>query len=136
MPVAKRKSCHSRPARNTYVGCNSCFVHLSRSKTFGRARRKKFFGRHSFLHRSRQSLKFSVKPGAKTFWSASFLHHSRQLQKCFAAPGAEKIRLAYIFASVAPVVKTFGRAMRENTSVGSLLCFGLLSCKNMRLAGS
>ena len=56
----------------------------------------------------------------------------RQSKKDLVALGAEKLLSAYIFESVAPVVKTFGRFMRENISVGSHLCFGHLSCKKMR----
>ena len=114
---------------------------------FGRTRQKNF-DRLSFLHRSRQSLKFSVAPGAKTIRSAdtcasaapveklfglrSFLHHSSQLQKRSVAQGAENFLSAYILASVAPVVKTFGRVMRENISVDSHLCFVTSVAKKLR----
>ena len=52
------------------------------AETFGRARRKKNFGRPSFLHRSRQSQNIRSRQALKNFGRHSFLHRSPQSLKC------------------------------------------------------
>ena len=107
MPVEKLKSYHSRQAQRN-------------------------FGRHSFLHRWRQSLKNSVAPVAKKFGRRTLVLRPRQSKKDSVALGAKTLRSAIIFASFAPDVKTFGRARRKKTSVVLHFCIVRASRKNIR----
>ena len=69
----------------------------------------------------------SFEPGAKTLPAA--------VTRASFTSVAVKLRSADTFDSVAPSIKTFGRARRENTSFGGNSCFGHLSRKKIAVGG-
>ena len=69
----------------------------------------------------------SFEPGAKTLPSA--------VTRASFTSVAVKLRSADTFDSVAPFVKTFGRARRKNTSFGGNSCFSHLSRKKIAVGG-